>query len=267
MEFDSGKRVSTMEALQSGLIAPKSPAWREVLDWPLPASNLRDRLLLRTLAFAACGRVRAVHGLEHIAPENDPIVLVANHNTRREALLVPGLLVFYRGGRLIRFLADWNFRLIPGIGFIYRRSGAITVTRKSARPRFLNLLKPIYRDPLTSLERARRHLANGHSVGTFPEGTVNRDSARLLVGRTGAARLSLEARVPVVPMGIRFPEATAERPGPMELFIGAPRRPPAATKTPAPFSAVREWHASIMTDIARLSGKEWSRRKGGGNED
>lgn len=251
-----------MEALQDGVIVSKPPMWREVISWPLPERSFGDRLLLRALSLAACSQVRAIDGLEHIRPGNDPFILVANHSTRREALLVPALLMLHRGGRPIHFLADWNFRLIPGIGMIYRRGGAITVTRKSARPRFLNLFKPLFLNPVPALEQARRHLAEGHALGMFPEGTVNRDPVRLLAGRSGATRLSLETGAAMVPMGIRFPEAAHGRPGAMEIHIGPPRRPPESMGTPAPLSAVRDWHATIMTDIARLSGKSWSPRKG-----
>ena len=61
---------------------------------------------------------------------------------------MPALLLLHRGGRLVHFLADWNFRLIPGVGFIYARAQVVTVTRKSAKPRFLNILKPLYEQPL-----------------------------------------------------------------------------------------------------------------------
>jgi 1-acyl-sn-glycerol-3-phosphate acyltransferase len=168
--------------------------------------------------------------------------------------------MFHRGGRLIHFLADWNFRLIPGVGLIYRRGGVITVTRKPARPRFLNVFKPLYMDPVPPLERARRHLLAGRSVGIFPEGTANGNPERLLGGRLGAARLSLETGVPVMPMGIRFPAATAAKPtdGPMEIHIGAPLRPSVPGPEPAPLDKVRDWHAKLMNEIARLSGKSWT---------
>ena len=41
--------------------------------------------------------------------------------------------MLHRGGRLIHFLADWNFRLIPGIGLMYRRAETITVTHLRQR--------------------------------------------------------------------------------------------------------------------------------------
>jgi 1-acyl-sn-glycerol-3-phosphate acyltransferase len=161
----------------------------------------------------------------------------------------------------VHFLADWNFQLIPGVGLIYARAQVVTVTRKSARPRFLNRLKPLYRHAQTSFERARAHLAAGRSIGIFPEGEVNRDRTRLLRGRRGAARLSLEMRIPVVPMGIRFPGSDPAGPVPagaaMELHIGAPLRPPGSAAEEAGVTAVSAWHLVIMTEISRLSGKAW----------
>src|SRR5262245_48373028 len=120
------------------------PKPREILRWPLPAQGAVDRWLLRALALIGLRWVRSIRGLEHVRGACDPFILALNHTSRGEALLVPALLTLYRQGRLIHFLADWNFRLIPGIGLIYRRGEAITVTRKPARPRLLNLFKPLY---------------------------------------------------------------------------------------------------------------------------
>jgi len=253
-----------MVALHDSTLVWNPPVLRDILTWPLPDLGAGDRLLLRALSLLARRHVRAIHGLEHLSPGNDPFILVGNHSTRREAVLLPSLLIFYRGGRLVHFLADWNFRMIPGIGLIYRRAGTISVARKSARPRFLNFLKPLFVDSVRAEERARQHLALGKSVGIFVEGTVNRDPRRLLAGRSGAARLSLEAGVPVVPMGIRYPEADPTRRivGPMEVFIGPPRVPPSIESSSATLEKVRSWHAVVMTDVAMLSGKAWQPRKG-----
>jgi 1-acyl-sn-glycerol-3-phosphate acyltransferase len=203
--------------------------------------------------------VRILSGQEHIDPSNDPFILVLNHSTRREALLVPAVLILRRGGRLIHFLADWNFRLLPGIGLIYRRAQTITVTRKPARPSFLNLLKPLYREPLTALDRARGHLLAGMSVGIFPEGRVNRDRSKLLKGRLGAACLSLETGLPIVPAGIRLIDGTANAGliARLEIRIGAPLRPPHSDRARAPIAELRAWHATVMAEIAHLSGRPW----------
>ena len=254
------------EVSQPTVIGPGQQSWRvprlsEIFGRALPHLGLGDRLLLRAVAVLARHQIVSIHGLQHIRAARDPFILAANHGTRRESLLVPALLLFHRGGRRLHFLADWNFRLIPGVGLLYGRAQVVTVVRKSARPRFLNILKPLYELPQRPFEQARAHLLAGRSIGIFPEGAVNRDPARLLRGRRGAARLSLETGVPVVPMGIRFPGVARGEPVPhgaaMELHIGPPLVPPASAPEQVPLPAVTDWHAAIMTEIARYSGKTW----------
>jgi 1-acyl-sn-glycerol-3-phosphate acyltransferase len=240
---------------------PDLPAPGDILRWPLPEQGLGNRLLIRALALLARRQVLTFSGAEHVHPDRDPFILAVNHSTRNEAVLLPALLFLHRGGRIIHFLADWNYRLIPGVGLIYRRAKTVTVTRKPARPRLLNVFKPLYRYRLTALERARGELASGRSVGFFPEGAVNRDPGRLLPGRRGAARLSLETGTKVIPVGIRFPGVAPKHPiadhAAMAIHIGAPLVPPPCAAQPAPLADVRAWHAAIMSEIGRLSGKAW----------
>jgi 1-acyl-sn-glycerol-3-phosphate acyltransferase len=210
---------------------------------------------------AARRQIGTVSGIEHIVTPH-PFIVALNHTTRREALLVPALMIFRRGGRRIHFLVDWMFALMPGAGFLFRRAGTIAVTNKPARPRALNAARPLFLAPTTALERARALLLKGNSVGIFPEGTVNRNPERLLPGRYGAARLSLETGVPIVPVGIRYPGAAAGGPVPenaaMEVFFGAPLTPPEIAGPVATTAEVRAWHAVMMGEIARLSGRAWS---------
>lgn len=259
--------------MQPLAVGPDALPWRapplsQIMGCALPHLGLGDRLVLRSVALVASRHVVAIHGLQNIRPATDPFILAANHSSRRESLLVPALLLLHRGGRLVHFLADWNFRLIPGVGFLYARAQVVTVTRKAARPRFLNLLKPLYEHAEPTLERARAHLAAGRAIGIFPEGQVNRDPTRLLRGRRGTARLSLETGVPVVPMGIRFPGSDLTRALPlnaaMEIHIGQPLVPPGAAQPLASRLSVSAWHATIMTEIARLCGKTWSGAATGG---
>src|SRR5262245_60121152 len=249
-------------AASSGQQIWRAPNPSEILRYALPHLGLGDRVLLRALALLARCQILSIHGLQHIRAAGDPFILAANHGTRRESLLVPALLLLHRGGHRVHFLADWSFRLIPGVGLIYSRAQVVTVLRKSAKPRFLNALKTLYELPLRPFEQARGHLLAGRSIGIFPEGTVNRDPDRLLRGRRGAARLSLETGAPVVPMGIRFPTVPPGQPIPpdaaMELHIGAPLAPPGPPAEQAPLATVTAWHAAIMTAIARHSGKTWN---------
>jgi 1-acyl-sn-glycerol-3-phosphate acyltransferase len=251
--------------LQAGSPSWGHPARAEILRRPIPARDLADRCLIRGLALLARQRVRIVGGLEHIEPANDPFILVLNHTTRREALMVPAVVMLHRGGCFVHFMADWNFRLIPGIGLLYRRAQTITITRKSARPPIFNLLKPLYAEPPGPLVNARAHLAGGRSIGIFPEARINRDPLHLLRGRTGAAWLSLETGAAIVPAGISpcgEGDGAPATQSVLNVRIGAPLHPPRPERSPPSIADLRAWHAVIMTEIARLSGKQWTHEMG-----
>ena len=231
----------------------------EIWSRPLPGmprigANLGCRLLVTLFR----KHLRNITGLEHVQPRNDPFIVALNHGSRLEALAVPAALAFHREGRLVHFFSDWNYLIIPGLGFFIRQNEPIVVTRKPARPRVLNLLRPFYTDRVPSMERGRRLLEQGRSVGIFPEGTVNRHQDHLMRGDRGAAWLSLLAGVPVVPAGIRFPVNENGTSG-MVVEFGRPMRPdPGLVGPDTPLSAAREWHACIMQEISRLSRKTWN---------
>lgn len=236
------------------------PGFREIFRRPFPHQKGRPLTRFLTKAFLALYRNRyiAIQGLEHISPANDPFILVANHSQRPEVVLVPAALFFSRDGKPIHFMADWNFKLIPGVGILYSCGQIITVDRKPAKPKFLNLFRPLLTDKAPAEKRAAEWLATGGSVGIYPEGKINRDPARLLKGLPGAARLSLKTGASVVPMGIRFPELAAGKPIPdtarMSLTIAPPMKPP-LVKSGSKRGLLRDWHQSIMREISRLSGK------------
>jgi 1-acyl-sn-glycerol-3-phosphate acyltransferase len=166
-----------------------------------------------------------------------------------------------RGGRAVRFLADWNFRLIPGIGYLYAMSDAITLTRKDARPRILNRLRSRYEPKVPPLAEAKNHLMRGGSVGIFPEGTVNVSADRLARVHRGAARLSLETGIPVLPVGIRFARrrrltGRIDPTSAMSIHFGAAVSPQLHEHGPIPPRAVTAWNTCLMTEIGRLCGKE-----------
>jgi 1-acyl-sn-glycerol-3-phosphate acyltransferase len=262
-----------MSPVQTPQLHPRLPAWQDVRPrdlwrWPLDAlARPLDRGVLRAAAALARRQVRFIEHWERVMPNQDPFILVANHGSRRETVYLTAALMLARGGRPVHFLADWNFRLIPGIGYLYARTGAITVTRKDARPRVLNRLKPWFLHATPALEQARARLLAGGSLALFPEGTINRDPRRLLRGRCGAARLSLETSVPILPVGIRFcggPGDTGHGASgrPMGISIGTPLAPlrdaTGDATGKASLADVRAWHAEVMTAIATLCGKTWS---------
>ena len=76
---------------------------------------------------------------------------------------------------------------------------------------------------------------------------------------SGVARLALETGVPVVPGGVRFPNANPAQPvndaEPFRVRFGPSIRPvPGSLALPQNVSAL---HAQIMGAISTLSGKEW----------
>jgi 1-acyl-sn-glycerol-3-phosphate acyltransferase len=247
---------SAIPSTSAGGIADVVDLRKAPLDAMSPAARWTCRRLLRHFGHQVIG----VHGAGHVAPGNGPFILALNHSQKREALLIPAVLAALRGGRQVHFMADWNFLLIPVVAFIIRCNDPIIVNRKSARPRILNIFRPLLTRRESVPDQARRRLRAGRSVGVFPEGTVNCDPLRLLRGLPGVAQLSLEEGIPVVPAGVRFPGHPTDRPiseqAKLEIHFGTALSP--GDETNAGLKATREWHARIMTAIAGLSGKSWS---------
>jgi 1-acyl-sn-glycerol-3-phosphate acyltransferase len=241
-------------------------SWSEVLRHDLPGladSPPSDRAICRVGAWLAGHHTVSVDGLEHIDPRHDPVIVALNHNQKLEAVLVPLLLIYLRGGARIRFLSDWMYQLIPVVGWVIRRGYPITVTNKPARPRWLNRFKHRYQQPGTALERAQQALESGESVGIFPEGRINRDRLRLLQGHSGAAALSLATGRPIVPIGIRFPELVVDRKigdfDRIALRLGQPLWPSRrAGDRRSELDDLAACHRAVMGEIARLSGKSWA---------
>lgn len=201
-----------------------------------------------------------IEGADGLAHSTSPVIFVANHTTRLEALVLPALLMGLRQGRPVHFLADWNFLLVPGLALVLRLGQTIPVNRKPAKPAWLNRLRPVLCPARTAHELALERLEAGAAVGIFPEGTATGFPDRLLRGLTGAARLSLAAGAPVIPIGIRHRRQPGQRRvtnfAPMSLHVGSPLVP-SSNGVPADHAAIREWHGEIMTALATLSAKTW----------
>jgi 1-acyl-sn-glycerol-3-phosphate acyltransferase len=130
-------------------------------------------------------RLRA-RGQEHL-PENGGFVLAANHNSSFDPWPL-GIPLFPR--RFLRFMAKSEL-FWPPLSWIAKGGGAFPVRRGE-------------RDT-AAIDTAVQLCREGHVVVMFPEGTRRvkglrkRHEARV---HTGAARIALEAGVPLVPAGI-----------------------------------------------------------------
>ena len=228
--------------------------------WPHQCERPMSGAIVRLINVFCGHRVQEIRGAQHIAVATDPFVLALNHSQKIEAPLMGALLAQLRRGKMIRFIADWNLMLVPGVSFIYRAGQVIILDRKPAKPNFLNVLRPYLTEKTPASERAEQLIDEGQSIGIYPEGTTNRDPKNLLRGFYGAAQLSIKKGIPVVPAGIRFPLNDGSRPinerEPMKIEFGAPMQPPVVSEKPARRDLL-SYHRAIMQEISRLSGKSW----------
>ncbi len=239
-------------------------------DLPFQSRSRSTRILIRSILLLFSRFLTRVEGIEKLQRIPDPFIVVLNHNHYMEALLIPALFSWYRGGHFIRFMADWNFMLIPFLGFVFQKGEIIPVTRKQARPRFLTGLRKYIVKGTHGFALAKQTLRQGRSVGIFPEGTINRNPTQLLPGLRGAAKLSIETGCPILPAGIRFPHHDPNHPisafAEMEIHIGDLLLPPISID-PAPSGQVRMWHEHMMHSIGMLSNKDWHLRNSGEEND
>ena len=129
-----------------------------------------------------------IEGLEHI-PARGGAILAGNHLAVADSFLVP-LLV----RRRITYLAKREYFTQTGlVGRIkkvfFTGVGQVPVDRA------------VGSEAQAALDTAIRLLRGGKLLGIYPEGTRSPDG-RLYKGKTGVARMALEARVPVIPVAV-----------------------------------------------------------------
>ncbi len=129
-----------------------------------------------------------VEGLEHI-PREGPAILVSNHLSFSDSIFLP--LVVPRN---VTFLAKMDYFTGRGLrgrltAAFFRHAGQVPVDRSGGRA------------SEGALRTGMRVLGCGNLLGIYPEGTRSPDG-RLYRGKTGVARLALEAKVPVIPVAM-----------------------------------------------------------------
>lgn len=126
-----------------------------------------------------------ITGKHHI-PESGPAVLVANHVSFADAVILMG-----SSPRPIRFIMDHRIFKTPILGFIFRHSGAIPIAPAKENAQLME----------QAFEQACQALANGELVGIFPEGAISRNG-EMQPFRPGISRILQANPVPVVPMAL-----------------------------------------------------------------
>lgn len=124
-------------------------------------------------------------GMENI-PTRGGFITVVNHNSHIDPVAYAHFQ--YNTGRVPRFLAKNSLFGRGFVGVMMRGTGQIPVYREST-------------DALSAFLAAIDAVERGECVAFYPEGTLTRDpDGWPMTGKTGAARVALKTRCPVVPV-------------------------------------------------------------------
>ena len=125
-------------------------------------------------------------GLDAI-PDEGPAVLVCNHVSFVDALLIGGAV-----RRPIRFVMYYKIYNLPVLNFIFRTAGTVPIAGRNE-----DLL--IYE---AAFKKIAEYLRNGELVCIFPEGKLTADG-EINEFKNGVERILEENPVPVIPMALQ----------------------------------------------------------------
>ncbi len=183
-------------------------------------------------------------------PAEGPAILASNHLSYSDWLFMPLVIP-----RRVTFVAKAEYFEGHGIkGWLQRTffsgAGQVPIDRSGGRA------------SEGALRTGLKILGSGDCFGIYPEGTRSHDG-RLYRGRTGVARLALEAKVPVIPVAVVGTNVVA----PPGKIFGHYTRPLVRFGKPLDFSRyegmesdryiLRAITDEIMYEIMELSGQEY----------
>lgn len=138
-----------------------------------------SRMTLSPL-FRGLWRIHAT-GLHHV-PRKGPAILASNHLSYTDHYFLPAVVP-----RQIFFISKAQHFDVPVQRWLFEQWGVIPLKRGEGDNE--------------AFARSLQILGEGKLFGIYPEGTRSTDG-KLHKGRTGVARLALQARVPVIPVGM-----------------------------------------------------------------
>jgi 1-acyl-sn-glycerol-3-phosphate acyltransferase len=188
-------------------------------------------------------------GTENV-PKEGAVILASNHLSYSDWLFMPLVIP-----RRVTFVAKAEYFEGSGIkGWLQKTffsgAGQVPIDRSSGSA------------AAGAIKTQLRLLADGEVCGIYPEGTRSHDG-KLYRGRTGVARLALEAGVTVIPLAVIGTDVVA----PPGKIFGKYARPGVRFGKPLDFSRydgmqddryiLRAITDEIMYEIMRLSGQEY----------
>lgn len=183
-------------------------------------------------------------------PKTGPVLFASNHLSFIDSVFLPIAI-----DRPIHFLAKSEYFTGKGIkGWLikvfFRGIGQLPIDRSGGRA------------SEASLDTGLEVLAAGDQLGIYPEGTRSPDG-RLYRGRTGVARMALEAHVPVIPVAM----VDTDKAMPTGSILPKVRRIGIVFGEPLDFSrfaglegdrfVLRSITDEIMYELSRLGGQEY----------
>jgi len=166
------------------------------------------------LFVGATGTPITYSGEENI-PEHGGAVVAINHTSYVD--FIPAGLAVYRRGRRLRFMIKAEMQEVRLVNFLIKHTRTIPVDRHAGADAYA---------------LAVRRLREGELVGVYPEATISR-SFELKEFKTGAARMALDADVPLVPVIVwgaqriwtkDHPRRLVGKKGPVAVRVGPPLR-------------------------------------------
>jgi 1-acyl-sn-glycerol-3-phosphate acyltransferase len=138
-------------------------------------------LLVRTLY-----RLK-LHGIEQHVPDEGPALLVCNHVSYMDALILAASIP-----RPVRFVMYYRIFNIPVMRWIFRTAKAIPIAGAKENPELMQ----------RAFDDVDAALAAGELVCIFPEGALTKDG-EIAPFKSGVEKILARRPVPVVPMALR----------------------------------------------------------------
>ncbi|MFX0048430.1 MAG: lysophospholipid acyltransferase family protein [Candidatus Hermodarchaeota archaeon] len=190
-DLDFGKRHqnATYKMLKYNPIDPLNDLYRKAIE-RLDLEEVEGKLqwwaaFIYVKFFARLlWNFKAEYPLGNMFPEYGPGILVGNHESHLDPF-------FYGAAchRRIRYMSKLDNFKTPIVRTLFTNLGAFKLDRENPEPAW---------------EMAKEIIRGGEWVGIFPEGTRSREETGWEVGefKTGAVRLAIEMKVPIVPMAV-----------------------------------------------------------------
>ncbi|OBH03835.1 MULTISPECIES: 1-acyl-sn-glycerol-3-phosphate acyltransferase [unclassified Mycobacterium] len=155
------------------------------------------------------------HGLENI-PTRGGALLAQNHTSYLDWL--PTMLAVKERGRRMYFMIKAEMADVKAVNYVIKHARLIPVDRRAGHG---------------ALEVAVQRMREGQLIGMHPEATISR-SFELREFKTGAARMAVEAQVPLIPVVVwgahriwpkDHPKKVFRNKVPITVAVGRPLQP------------------------------------------